>query len=122
MRTYGFLIETAGRSLFVREESDITWAKEDANYTVRRLVDADEVVIEDTSQEHSFDDYVQVSSELYNLQQAQIDLLKGQLEEFVEVVEAISEISVVSENVIENKAIIMLVNQQCKKLLAAKES
>lgn len=122
MRTYGFLIETAGRSLFVREEADITWAKEDTNYTVRRLVDADEAVSEDTSQEPSFDDYVQISSELYNLQQAQIDLLKSQLEEFVEVVEAVCEIAVVSENGIENKAIIMLVNQQCKKLLEAKES
>src|ERR1700712_1431865 len=117
---YGYLLITEGRSLFVRNREDIAWADEDDSYDVKPLIAADEVGL--GLQSPDFESYKEMVGELFEIQQAEIDTLKGQLEEFVEVMEAIVEVAVPTDNVIENRAKLMLVNEQCKKLLAAKES
>jgi len=116
MRTYGFLITTENRSLFVRTDEETEWARMDDRYTVIELVDKNEI-----GSDPDFDDYRSVAEGLYAENMQEIGRLKSKLEEFVEVVEAIVEIATPTDHIIENKAIIMLVNQQCRKLLESDE-
>lgn len=112
----GYLICCEGRELFVRTKEEAFWAIEDHLYEVHELVSKSEGF-----SDPDFEDYRSVAEELYAAMQEQIDVLKGRLEEFVEVLEAIVEVAIPTENIIENRAKLMLVNEQCKKLLAAKE-
>lgn len=117
----GYLIECEGRELFLRE--NIEWAIADEHYKVTPLV-AQETVLDSENlhkREPSFDDYVEVSGQLYDLQQEHIKHLETKLEECIEVLESIVEISVPTEHVIENKAKLLLIAEACRKLLAAKE-
>lgn len=117
----GYLIECEGRELFLRE--NIEWAIADEHYKVTPLV-AQEAVLDSENMhktEPSFDDYVEVSGQLYDLQQEHIKHLETKLEECIEVLEGIVEISVPTEHLIENKAKLLLIAEACRKLLAAKE-
>lgn len=119
MKTLGYLIETSGRSLFVREESDILWAKEDVNYTVRRLVDGDEVERESEQREPSFEDYQTLAENLYSIHQEQLSQTKAILEDAVELLESIADLaSKKTDNVMEMRGLLALIGQDCKKFLA----
>lgn len=112
----GYLIECQGRSLFLREKSDIAWAEIDPEYTVTELVAKDSELAGS-----EFELYQQLSEKVYILQQEQIENIRTRLEEFVEVVESIVEIAVPTDHLIENKAKLLLIKEACEKLLKSDE-
>lgn len=116
MKTLGFLVECQGRTLFIREREEILWAINDENYTVTELVGKSKDPVTDDTVER-----LEILEEIYELEEKEIASLKHKLEEFVELAEAIVEIAVPTENIIENKAKILLIGESCKKLLAPKD-
>lgn len=122
----GFLIERDGRCLFMKEVE--AWAIEDVNYKVTPLVsglmeDREELVAEPSSLPTTDDtqERLQLLEELFELEEAQISQMKSKLEEFVELVEAIVDIATPTDNIIENKAKLLLIAESCKKLLKPKD-
>jgi len=121
----GYLISCEGRQLFVRNFEDALWATEDSNYTVEALapVSKDSALssVEDSPQA-KFDDYVKISSELYDLQQQHITHLQTRLEEAIELIESINEFSSKdTHNLLEAKGLLRVVAESCGKFLKAED-
>jgi hypothetical protein len=131
----GYLVERDNRSLFIRDINEASWALEDSEYTVTPLVamkSADvyeQFIVADPKEESpslpSTDDTaerIELMNELFDLQQAEIDFLKNRLEEFVEVVEGIVELTeVISQSSIENRSKLIVIGDSCKAVLNPSE-
>lgn len=130
----GYLVERDGRELFLREIAD--WAVEDPEYKVTALIAKpiadmyEQFIVEDVKEEvptslpntDDTQERIQLMNELFDLQQAEIDFLKGRLEKFVEVVEGIVEITeVISQSSIENRSKLLVISESCKKILKPSE-
>lgn len=77
MKTLGWLVQCEGRTLFLRERSEVEWAVEDVNYKVTELVAKGEQSTAYTECEESR----QLLMELYLLQEAEIKALCDRLKE-----------------------------------------
>lgn len=127
-KTLGFLIERDGRTLFLREL--VEWAVEDSEYKVTALVAKENVeglVLEvpkepSITQTDDTQERIQLMNDLFNLQQDEIDFLKGRLEKFIEVVEGIVELTeVISQSNIENRSKLIVIGDSCKEILKPSE-
>lgn len=122
MKTLGYLISCQGRQLFMRDAADCSWAYLDDEYTVTELVaKAGEEIPETPPATDDTVERMQILEQLYELEEQQIAEMRLKLEEFVELVEAIVDIAIPTDNIIENKAKILLIAESCKKLLKPKE-
>lgn len=115
----GYLIECQGRSLFLRDKADISWAYTDPEYTVVELV------ANTGSESHlppDFQGYVEVSEKLYKLQEEQIEQGKVMLEQAIELIESIAVLSgKKTENMLESKGLLLLISEDCKKFLKSSD-
>lgn len=139
---YGYLVQCDGRELFIRKYEDVVWAFEDANYTVTPLVAQTETVDIPESLEKGFgktegfgktdefgktdpqfEDYVAISSQLYQIQQDHIAQLQKVLEDAVELIETINEFSSSAKeaSTSEMKGTLHLVAESCAKFLKSQE-
>jgi hypothetical protein len=127
-KTLGFLIERDGRTLFLREL--VEWAVEDSEYKVTALVakeNVEDLVLEvpkepSITQTDDTQERLQIMEELFEIQESQIALLKGQLEKFIEVVEGIVEITeVISHSPIEARSKLLVISESCKEILKPSE-
>lgn len=118
----GYLIECQGRELFLRE--NVEWALEDSNYKVTPLV-AQQTVLDTEilgETQPSFEDYRELTGQLYDVQKEHILSLENKLEEAVELVESIHEFcSKKTDNVLEMRGIMLLVSESCARWLKAQE-
>lgn len=125
----GYLVERDNRSLFIRDINEASWALEDGDYLVTPLVPLKATdVYERLSLPHQpsptnddTQERLELLEQIYELEEEQIAQMKAKLEEFVELAEAIIEIAHPTENLIENKAKLLLIHESCKKLLAPSE-
>lgn len=133
---YGYLVQCDGRELFIRKYEDVVWAFEDANYTVTPLVAQTETVDIPEALEKElgktegfgktdpqFEDYVAISSQLYQIQQDHIAQLQKVLEDAVELIETINEFSSKAKeaSTSEMKGTLHLVAESCAKFLKSQE-
>lgn len=109
--TTKFLIQRDGRQYIMDSVPD--WAVDNSDYKVEKLSTA----VTSESVQAAIEE-VKLLQEIYSLDELEIANLKAKLEEFVELVEAIVDIAVPTENFIENKAKLLLINESCKKILA----
>lgn len=116
-KTMGYLVACQGRTLFMREKEDCSWAYLDDEYTVTELVAKnDDHVIDDTAER------LQILEEIYELEEKEISLLKGRLEEAVELVESIHLFSMnQTTNIMEARGLLKLIAEACNKWLSPKE-
>ena len=122
----GYLIQRDNRNLFIRNLEEAQWALSDEEYNVTPLVAITEPsVLEEGAILPNTDDRqerLQIMEELFEIQEAQIALLKGQLEKFVEVVEGIIELTeVVSHSPIEARSKLLVISESCKEILKPSE-
>ena len=119
----GYLIEADGRSLFIRDRDSIQWAFDDENYDVTPLVPMP--IESEKSPSMSVDEVkeqLKLMNDLFELEEKEIQILKDQLTEFVEVVESIHEFSSkVTDNGLEMKGLLKLIAETCGNLLKARE-
>jgi len=130
MKIYGYLLTTKDRSLFVRNREDIGWADDDDGYEIKTLVAADEIeptpqsvyeqpTVEDGKSSPEFDAYKEIAEDLYRIQQEQLSSTKTMLEDAIELIEGIGELSAKkTENLMEMRGLLALIAQDCKKFLA----
>lgn len=78
MKTLGFLVECQGRSLFIRERSEVQWAVDDENYKVTELV----AKAEQSTALIECEESRQLLMELYLLQEDEIRMLRERLKAF----------------------------------------
>jgi hypothetical protein len=78
MKTLGWLVLCEGRTLFMRDKTDILWALEDSNYKVVELVAKAEQSVALQECEESR----QLLMELYLLQEEEIKALRERLKRF----------------------------------------
>lgn len=78
MKTLGYLVECQGRSLFIRDRSEVQWAFDDENYKVTEVVAKGEQSQALTECEESR----QLLMELYLLQEDEIKMLRERLKGF----------------------------------------
>jgi len=119
----GYLIETEGRSLFMREREQVEWALEDDRYTVTPLIGKpqfyEQHIVEDGKSSPEFDAYKELAEDLYRIQQEQLSSTKTMLEDAIELIEGIGELSAKkTENLMEMRGLLALIAQDCKKFLA----
>jgi hypothetical protein len=129
-----YLVEGHGRSTVFDKAQP--WAEEDPEYKVVPLVPmhlsslyAEEFAQEEPLKEEApslpntddTQERIQLMNDLFELQEKEISLLKQKLEDFVELAEAIIEIAVPTDHLIENKAKLLLIHESSKKLLAPSE-
>jgi len=127
MHTYGFLISCEGRDLFVRSAEDAQWAFDDERYTVKQLVAADEIqpvviykpAVSQGFIQPDFEAYQELAEELNTLHDQQLSSTKQMLEDSIELIEGIGELSAKkTENLMELRGLLLLIHQDCKKFLA----
>jgi len=109
-RIYGYLVLRDDHSLFMRERPE--WAYEDIDYNVIELVAKGEELTNADA-----DGTVKLLEELFELEEAQIDNLKSQITECRAIVESISDVSTPTDHLIECKAKLLLIGEQCKRFL-----
>lgn len=113
MKTLGYLVECQGRSLFIRDRSEVQWAIDDENYKVTELVPK--------TDETDTEERLQILEEIYELEEKEISTLKEKLEDAVELIEVIYEFSSKdTNNLLEAKGLLHLVAEACGKWLAPK--
>lgn len=78
MKTLGWLVLCEGRTLFMRDKTDILWALEDSNYKVIELVSK----IEQSVALQECEESRQLLMELYLLQEDEIKALRERLKRF----------------------------------------
>jgi hypothetical protein len=78
MKTLGWLVLCEGRTLFMRDRTDILWALEDSNYKVVELV----AKAEQSGALQECEESRQLLMELYLLQEEEIRVLREKLKGF----------------------------------------
>lgn len=118
--TTRYLIVRDGREYFMQEVPP--WAQDNPDYEVVKFsseeVKSTEEAVPSLPSTDDTQERIQLMSELFELEEKEIANLKEKLEGFVETLEAIIDIAVPAENLIENKAKLLLINESCKRLLA----
>lgn len=125
----GYLIECDGRSLFIRDREQIGWAIDDHHYQVTPLVPLPPIDELSPEQENPVSmtsnevkEQLKLMNDLFELEEKEIGLLKEQLTEFVEAVEAIHEFSSkVTDNTLEMKGLLKLIAETCGNLLRGRQ-
>jgi len=115
----GYLIESDGRSLFIRDKESIGWAIDDNRYEVTALVPQQSIVQTNVTE---MTQRLSLMEEIFDLEESQIKQMKEQLADFVEAVEAIHEFSSkVTGNTLELRGLMKLIAETCGNLLKARQ-
>lgn len=122
MKTLGYLIECQGRSLFMRDKADCSWAYLDSEYTVTELVAKARDVVQEAHIVDDTQERLLLLEQIYELEEQQVTEMKNMLEEAVELVESIHEFaSKQTNNIMESRGLLLLIAEACNKWLKPKE-
>lgn len=122
-KTMGYLIACQGRTLFMRDKEDCSWAYLDDEYTVTELVaKAGEEVLDTQLPVDDRTERLEILEELYELEELQIAEMKHKLEEAVELVESIHLFSMnQTTNIMEARGLLRLIAEASNKWLKPKD-